>query len=117
MSVANMIREDMQTDEFWAGIAKFEFMIAISKTMTEKGISKSDLARLIGKSPAYVTKIMTGDCNLTIESMVTISRAIGMKFTPLVTEDTKPLSSSNVVTINYNPKLRAREYGKVYCHG
>lgn len=115
MSVATIIREEMQTDEFWAGVAKFEFMVAINKVMTDKKISKSDLARLIGKSPAYITKIMSGDCNLTIESMVMIARALGMKFIPTITEEPKLQKRSNVVSIQYSPKMPL--YAQVYCHG
>lgn len=77
-----MIEQDMQTNEFWSGMAKLEFVVALNKVMNEKGISRSDLARLSKKTPAYITKVMSGDANLTIESMVMFSRCAGMRFTP-----------------------------------
>lgn len=116
MSVSNMIKEDIKTNEFWSGVAKLEFSIFLNKTMKEKGISKSELARIIGKTPAYITKVMSGDANLTIESMVMFSRAIGMKFSPTIVEDVTTRSSSNVVSIAYRPQAKSG-FAKVYCHG
>jgi Helix-turn-helix. len=82
MSVVKLIKQDMQSNEFWAEMAKLEFVTSFNKAMTEKGVSKSDLARRIGKSPAYITKVMSGDANLTIESMVMLSRAVGSEVYP-----------------------------------
>ncbi len=101
MSVAKLITQDMQNNEFWSEIAKLEFVASLNKAMTEKSICKSDLARLIGKSPAYITKIMSGDANLTIESMVMLARAVKMKFTPTLTAEPVSGGASKVVSIAY----------------
>lgn len=117
MSVADMIKTDMQTNDFWAGIAKLEFSMSLNTIMVEKGISKSELARLIGKSPAYITKVLSGDANLTIETMVMLSRALGMKFSPTIADDILVNNSkSNVVSIAYQPKVKSN-FSQVYCHG
>jgi predicted transcriptional regulator len=113
MSVAKLIKQDMQTDDFWSGIAKLEFVVAINKSMKEKNISKSDLARLIGKSPAYITKIMTGDVNLTIESMVMITRAVDMRYSPTIIEEPVMDRPSKVVSLPYRPVVQNQQ---VYCH-
>ena len=39
-------------------------------------MSKADLAKKISSSPAYITKVLRGDSNLTIESLVKLSDAI-----------------------------------------
>ncbi len=111
MSVAKLIKQDMQTDDFWSGIAKLEFVVSINKSMKEKNISKSDLARLIGKSPAYITKIMSGDVNLTIESMVMIARAVGMRYSPTIIEEPIIDRPSRVYSLSYRPQLQQKAYG------
>lgn len=104
----------MQCNEFWAGVAKLEFVVALNKAMTEKNITKSDLARLIDKSPAYITKIMSGDTNLTIESMVMLARAVGLKFTPTLAVEPVSSSATKVVSIAYRalPEQQVYRYAQ-----
>ena len=45
------------------------------------------LARRIGTSPAYVTKLFGGSANFTIETMVKIADALGMTVTPTLTRE------------------------------
>lgn len=65
--------------EFWFESAKQDFMISIHSVMLKEKISKSFLSNKIGCSPAYISKILRGDANFTIETMVKISRALDTK--------------------------------------
>lgn len=49
------------------------------RKMEEKGISKEELAKKLGKSKAYVTKLLRGyyDNKLTIKDLVKLALAIG----------------------------------------
>jgi transcriptional regulator with XRE-family HTH domain len=60
--------------------AKVEISEQIYLAMEQQGISKAELARRLGKSRAYVTKILQGNANFTIESLVRIARVLGCKF-------------------------------------
>ena len=51
--------------------------MAIEKKRRGANKSYADLAKLMGTSNAYISKIFRGDANLTIESMVKIARAVG----------------------------------------
>ncbi len=62
--------------EMIAEQAKIDFAVAIERLMGQIGISKSELAKRIDTSPAYVTKVLRGDTNLTIESMANLSHAV-----------------------------------------
>ncbi|WP_077046670.1 helix-turn-helix transcriptional regulator [Pseudomonas sp. KK4] len=64
---------------YWLESAKQDFMISIHAAMTKEKISKAALASNIGCSPAYISKILKGDANFTIETMVKISRALNSK--------------------------------------
>jgi transcriptional regulator with XRE-family HTH domain len=48
----------------------------IVERMQELGISKSELAKQIGSSPPYVTKLLRGGTNFTLESMVKVADAL-----------------------------------------
>jgi transcriptional regulator with XRE-family HTH domain len=45
--------------------------------MEVNGVSRSELARRLGVSPAYITKVLRGNVNFTLDSMVRLVRAAG----------------------------------------
>lgn len=55
----------------------------IHKAMEREGVKPAELARRLGKSRAYVTKILQGNANFTIDTLVQIARALGYRYTPL----------------------------------
>lgn len=57
--------------------SKLEFVRGISRVMEHKNINNAELARRMDKSPSYITKVMRGDCNFTMDSMVKIVHALG----------------------------------------
>jgi ribosome-binding protein aMBF1 (putative translation factor) len=57
--------------------AVLEFTEELVARMEEQGVSRADLARKIGCSPAYVTKILRGGTNFTLETMVKIADVLG----------------------------------------
>jgi transcriptional regulator with XRE-family HTH domain len=64
---------------YWLESAKQDFMVSIHAIMLREKISNAALAEKIGCSPAYISKILKGDANFTIETMVKISRALDSK--------------------------------------
>jgi len=44
--------------------------------MEELGMTRSELARQLGSSPAYVTQMLRGKTNFTLDSMVKIARSL-----------------------------------------
>ena len=48
--------------------------------MENRGITRSDLARRLGVNPAYITKILHGHANLSLESLAKVAFAMGLKW-------------------------------------
>ncbi len=71
------LRKDgsLQIDE-----AKLELSEQIFQTMENKGISEAELSRRLGVSRAYVNKVLQGDTNFTIETLVKIGIALDCEF-------------------------------------
>jgi transcriptional regulator with XRE-family HTH domain len=65
---------------FKAETAIMEFTEEISRMMEERKISKTQLAQRLGASPAYITKILRGTSNFTLDSMVKIATALGCNY-------------------------------------
>ena len=53
-----------------------DFTEDLCRVMAEKDVSRAELARRIETSPAYVTKILRGNSNFTLSSMVRIAMAL-----------------------------------------
>lgn len=66
-------------DEFWSSQAKLDFSVELENQRRGSGMTYADIARKLGTSPAYISKVFRGDTNLTIDTMVKLSRAVGGK--------------------------------------
>lgn len=73
----DLYRDAESHEDYWIAGAIQEFTEMIFLTMERKGISRSELARRLGTSPAYVTKILRGNANFTLATMVKLARALG----------------------------------------
>jgi transcriptional regulator with XRE-family HTH domain len=70
-----------QTDAYQAEGASIRFTEDLVARMKASGLTRSALAEKIGSSPAYITKILRGDTNFTLDSMVKIASALGCELT------------------------------------
>lgn len=57
--------------------AKLDFAMSLEGQRLRSRLSYADLAKKLGTSAAYVSKVFRGDSNVTIESMVKLSEAAG----------------------------------------
>lgn len=64
---------------FWAEDAKTDFTEEIVRLMEEQGVNKKELARRLGTSQSYITKVLNENVNFTIESMSKIAFALAGK--------------------------------------
>lgn len=69
-----------ETHEYRAEGASIEFTNAMVTRMREAGVSRSELARLIKATPAYISKILRGATNFSLDSMVKIAHALNCEF-------------------------------------
>lgn len=75
----NFPMDELDSEEFWEEQAKIEFTEALVQAMEKEGLTRSDLSEKMGKSRAYISKIINGNANLTIESMASLAHGLGKK--------------------------------------
>lgn len=66
-----------ESESYWFESAKLEFVKSLNQRVRKLKLKNKDLADKIEASPAYISKVMRGDENLTIETMVKLVRATG----------------------------------------
>lgn len=76
---------------------KLEFAIAVDAAIKNKNMTRKQVADAAKTSPAWVTKVLRGDINLTIESMVKLCEAVDHNLEIKVTRQRSHLQS-NVVS-------------------
>ena len=72
----NLFTELENRDDYHVTGMKIEIAEQIYLLMKKKKVNKAELARKLGKNRAYVTRILKGDTNFTIETIVKIGRRL-----------------------------------------
>lgn len=62
---------------YWITLARMGFEEDLARLMGKKDVSRSDLARKVGVSPQFITKILNGTNNYTLATMAKLARGIG----------------------------------------
>lgn len=62
--------------EYWAEGAVLDFTEELAQIMEANNVSQAELANRIGSSRAYVSKLLSGEENLTILTMTKVSMAL-----------------------------------------
>lgn len=72
-----MFKEARQTVDYWVAVPIDEFNEDICMLMEKQGVSRAELARRLGTSRAYITKLLDGNANFTLETMTKVAMALG----------------------------------------
>jgi len=62
-----------------------DFTLQLQQLMEKRGVSKKELSERYGSSQAYITKVMRGNANFTLETMTKLVNAVEGKLTIHVT--------------------------------
>lgn len=65
--------------EYYAELLKIEVTEAIYSIMEAKKIKKAELARKLGCKPPYITKLLSGSANITLDSLAKIAFILDAK--------------------------------------
>lgn len=71
------IEEARASAGYWIDGPITEFIEDIWRLMEEQKVSRAELARRIGSSRAYVTKLLGGNANFTLQTMTKVAMALG----------------------------------------
>lgn len=72
----SMFEEAQSSVEAWVDGPIVEFTEDLSRLMKEQNVSRAELAKRIGTSRAYVTKLLGGNANFTLATMVKLAFAL-----------------------------------------
>lgn len=73
---AGILKNIRQSDQYFVEKAKLEFALELKQVMDRLEVSNAEMADRLGVSRPMVTKLLRGDANLTIETMVKLCRRL-----------------------------------------
>ena len=73
----HFLQEARKSVDFWVDGPITEFIEDIWQRMEEQKVSRAELARRLGTSRAYVTKLLGGNANFTLHTMTKVAMALG----------------------------------------
>lgn len=71
------LQEARKSVDYWVDGPITEFAEDIWRLMEEQKVSRAELARRLGTSRAYVTKLLGGNANFTLHTMTKVAMALG----------------------------------------
>jgi plasmid maintenance system antidote protein VapI len=76
-SCRQMLEEAEASVDYWLAGPVTDFTEDLCRLMKENDVSRAELARRIGSSRAYITKLLRGNANFTLTTMVKLAMAVG----------------------------------------
>jgi transcriptional regulator with XRE-family HTH domain len=95
-NVLKNLFEEMKEIEKVQIETKFNLANALESLLKNKGISKSEFAAKMGKSPSEISKWMSGKHNFTIDTLMEIAHALKVDITELLRFKPEPLFKTQV---------------------
>jgi transcriptional regulator with XRE-family HTH domain len=74
-----MFAEARRKPEYWEEGAILDFTEALFIAMEEQGVTRAELARRLGTSQAYITRVLSGNANFTLKTMSKLALALGLQ--------------------------------------
>jgi len=71
------LQEARTSVDYWVDCPITEFIEDVWRLMEEQKVSRAELARRLGTSRAYVTKLLGGNANFTLQTMTKVAMALG----------------------------------------
>ena len=106
-SFKDLFREAEEQDAYWVEAAIVAFTEGVCVLMEQQKVNRSELARRLGTSPSYVTKLLRGNVNFTLATMVKVVRALGGSLEPRVTPAPHPREDPETGGASH-PRRRSR---------
>ena len=87
MSFRELVKEYKSSYHSLADEAKVDLAVQVERAMIADGVSRAELARRLNCNRSYVTKVLQGDVNMTIESMAKLAHALGRRLDIHIAEE------------------------------
>lgn len=91
-SFAALLERVAATPEGQVAHVAVAFLVQVHGRMQAQGMSNAELARRMGTSAAYVTRLFRGNANLSVQTMAKLALAVGATLSLKLVDEVRSLS-------------------------
>lgn len=99
---SKLVKEAVNSEDYDFEKLAYSFARSIISCLKNKNLSQKDLARKLKVSEAWVSKVLSGDSNLTFKTMIKIARSLDCKVNDIVLSNNDFIYNSVVNPQNKN---------------
>ncbi|MCE2936443.1 MAG: helix-turn-helix domain-containing protein [Cyclobacteriaceae bacterium] len=97
-----------EANENWLSVS-FDIAVRVLETLQAKGMTQKDLAERMGVTPQFVSKVVKGQENLSLETIGKLSKALGVQLIEVPREEENAeVVFSNMQTYVFSNLLSSR---------
>jgi transcriptional regulator with XRE-family HTH domain len=82
----DILTQARSSSAYWTELAVLDYTGALWSAMLRRDVSQAELAKRLGKKPAYISRVLNGAPNVTIRTMVEMALALDMRLAIALTE-------------------------------
>ncbi len=97
-----LVKEAVESEDYDFEKLAYSFARSIISCLKNKNLSQKDLARKLNVSEAWISKVLSGDSNLTFKTMIKIARSLDCKVNDIVLSNNNFIYNSIVDPQNKN---------------
>ena len=75
---AELLSVAKQKDSYWESRLRHQFAASLLEALAERDMSQRDYADQAGVSPGYVSRVLAGNENLSLRTVVRLARVLGL---------------------------------------
>jgi transcriptional regulator with XRE-family HTH domain len=107
-----MFESIRKSDNYKISKITLDFANKLWELMQQKNIKPSQLAKSINTSPAYITKVLRGDANYTVETLYKLTKAVGCELDIKIKDEKKKWQEHQGLSLVTMDVTRKTEMGK-----
>ena len=93
---AQIVEKAKKHDDYWIAGVMIEFTEMVCKLLDEQKMTRTELAEKLNVSSAYITKLLRGNANVTLKTIVRLARVFGKEIN---IEFQNPNTATNKLTV------------------
>ncbi len=109
----NMLDEILASDETKVEGVKVKFAEEVARSLRRKNLSRRQLSEMMSVSEPYVSKVLKGDANLTLKTMVKVCSALGSELSLSILDPSDEILGTDWARLRHGKTHSHKEYE---CH-
>lgn len=113
-SFADRLKNARELPSYWVEKAVLEFTSKLWSSMKQKGLTQAQLASKVDKQAPYVNRVLNGNHNVTLKTMVTLAHAVELELKIDLVEKTnfqKTITAASLVNHSSITKTAGHQSG------